>query len=418
MPPDLDFTPENFIITTTDLEDPTSFSDPIYFDFHGIDPSLFFDEDGRVYLQGSWIHGYRKTPSTVIRQAEIDLRTGQLLAPASDIWSGHTGKVPEGPHIYKKDGYYYLLIAEGGTHRGHKITMSRSTSIWGPFGSFEDNPVLTADAANPYIQCVGHAELFQDSLGYWWAVMLARREYGTSFPLGRETYLTPVEWPEREFPSFAPVKLKQETNRPMAEKVVQSCVTPVLLDSPSTIYLRSPELNHYTQSGTGILLAPTKAKLEAPSGTMTFLGQRQTSLDSVAQVILPMNDTATGEIYYGLTVYKDPFRYVAIEYSSQDRCLSLKVQQTNKPLETLSCLAIQDTSSIQLSIKSSTDSYFFECLQTQNNGKTERVKLGEVPSSALSGDDFTGTVYAIFASGDGAPVKFESFQTQNKPLHE
>jgi beta-xylosidase len=413
MPPDLDFAPENFLITATDLEDPTSFSDPVYFDFHGIDPSLFFDEDGRVYLQGSWIHGYRKTPATVIRQAEIDLSTGHLLSPASDIWSGHTGKVPEGPHIYKKDGYYYLLIAEGGTHRGHKITMSRSKSIWGPFESFEGNPVLTADPAHPCIQCVGHAELFQDSHGSWWAVMLARREYGASFPLGRETYMTPAEWPEGEFPTFAPAMLEQATSRPMAEKVEQMCFTPVSLDSPSTIYLRSPDLDHYALSGIRILLTPTQAKLEAPSGTMTFVGQRQTSLPSVAQVILPMNDIAKGEIYYGLTVYKDPFRYVAMEYSNQDRCLSVKVQQTGKPLVTLSSLAVKEESSLQLFIQSSTDIYNFECLQTDKSGKTEHVKLGEVPSSTLSGDDFTGTVYAIFASGDDTPVKFESFQIRN-----
>ncbi|OKP07442.1 Non-reducing end alpha-L-arabinofuranosidase BoGH43A [Penicillium subrubescens] len=413
MPPDLDFAPENFIITATDLEDPTSFSDPVYFDFHGIDPSLFFDEDGRVYLQGSWIHGYRKTPATVIRQAEIDLSTGQLLSPASDIWSGHTGKVPEGPHIYKKDGYYYLLIAEGGTHRGHKITMSRSKSIWGPFESFEGNPVLTADATQACIQCAGHAELFQDALGYWWAVMLARREYGASFPLGRETYLTPVEWPEGEFPNFAPVKLEQELNRPVAEKVVQTSFTPVSLDSPSTIYLRSPDLDHYAQSGIAVFLTPTKSKLEAPSGTMTFVGQRQTSLNSIAQAILPVNDIVTGNIYYGLTVYKDPFRFVAMEYSNQDRCLCVKVQETGKPMMTLSCLAIRETSSLQLSIESSTQSYSFQCLQTHKSGKTEHFKLGEVPSSALSGDDFTGTVYAIYASGDGAPVKFENFQIRN-----
>ncbi|KAF3391220.1 Non-reducing end alpha-L-arabinofuranosidase BoGH43A [Penicillium rolfsii] len=413
MPPDLDFAPENFIITTDDLEDPSSFSDPFYFDFHGIDPSLFFDEDGRVYLQGSWIHGYRKTPATVIRQAEIDLSTGQLLAPASDIWSGHTGKVPEGPHIYKKDGYYYLLIAEGGTHRGHKITMSRSKNIWGPFKSFEENPVLTAENALSCIQCVGHGELFQDSFGYWWAVMLARREYGTSFSLGRETYLTPVEWLEGEFPNFAPVKLEQETNRPLVDKVVQTAVAPVSLDSPSTLYLRSPDLDHYTQSGTEIFLTPTQASLNVPSGTMTFVGQKQTSLNSVAQVTLPVHETATEKIDYGLTVYKDPFRFVAIEYSNEKRCLSLKVQQTGKPLETFSCLAIQGTYSLQLSIESSTDSYSFECFQTSKSGKTEHVKLGEIPSSALSGDDFTGTVYAIFASGDGAPVMFEKFQIWN-----
>lgn len=414
MPPDVDFAPENFIITATDLEDPLSFSDPLPFDFHGIDPSLFFDDDDRVYLQGSWIYGYRKNPATVIRQAQIDLSTGRLLSPASDIWSGHTGKVPEGPHLYKKDGYYYLLIAEGGTHRGHQITMSRSKSIWGPFESFEGNPVLTASkSAQACIQCIGHGEIFQDALGQWWAVMLARREYGSSYPLGRETYLTPVEWPENEFPTFAPVALNQKTSRPVAEKAMQPSFTYVSLDSPSTIYLRSPDAQNYTRCGNSILLTPTESNLGTPSGTMTFVGHRQTSLESAARAAFHMDDISQGDTSYGLTVYKDPFRYVAIEYSTRDRNLRVKVQQAGKPLESLSCLAISDTTSLQLSIKSSIDSYAFEYLQVHASGETENIELGTIPSSLLSGDDFTGTIYAIFASGDEAMIKVDGFQIES-----
>lgn len=412
MPSDVDFAPENFLVTSTDLEDPSSFSDPVYFDFHGIDPSLFFDDDGRVYLQGSWIHGYRENPATVIRQGEFDPSTGRLLSPASDIWFGHTGKVPEGPHMYKKDGFYYLLIAEGGTHRGHKITMSRSKSIWGPFDSFEGNPVLTADDPAGCIQCIGHAELFQDTLGQWWAVMLARREYGSSYPLGRETYLTPVEWPENAFPTFAPLALSQKTSRPMAEKAIQPPITRVTLHSPSTIFLRSQAPQNYLQSGNGILLTPSPADLGAPSGTVTFVGHRQTSMESAAQATFHVNEFTTGDSSYGLTVYKDTFRYVAIEYSTGDRNLRLKVQQVGKPLETVSCLAIPDTTLLQLSIKSSIDSYVFEFLRGHTGGETENVELGTIPTSTLSGDDFTGTIYAVFATGNPDMIKVD-FQLKN-----
>jgi beta-xylosidase len=98
MAPEVDFEPNtNFLITCDDLTDPTAYSDPMPFDFYGIDPDLFFDDDGKVYMTGSFIHGYRKKPQTVIRQAEIDLTTGKLVTEARDVWTGTGGNCPEGP---------------------------------------------------------------------------------------------------------------------------------------------------------------------------------------------------------------------------------------------------------------------------------------------------------------------------------
>ncbi|KAL4868447.1 hypothetical protein BDV12DRAFT_185957 [Aspergillus spectabilis] len=413
MRPDEDFQPSNFIITATDIEDPSSFSDLIYFDFYGIDPSLFFEDDGRAYVQGSWIHGYRKNPATVIRQAEIDLTTGKLLSEPLDIWGGHTGKVPEGPHIYKKDGWYYLLIAEGGTHSRHKITMARSKDIWGPYESFRGNPVLTAEGSKLTVQCVGHGDLFEDVDGQWWCVMLARREYGESFPLGRETYMTTVEWPVNGFPSFAPVEIEQRSSRVIAKKAVVHGFRAVELSSPLTVYLRSPELGKYKQIENEITLTPTQGDLSAPFGTITFVGQRQISLNSIAQTTLAIDASETKKVSYGLTVYKDPFRYVVIEYNAQDSILSLKLQKAGKPLVSLSSIVIQDTASLQLSVTSSTETYRFDLVKLQSNGETEGITLGEVPCSALSGDDFTGTLYAVYASGDNVPVVFRDFKIEN-----
>ncbi|GMG36350.1 unnamed protein product [Aspergillus oryzae var. brunneus] len=238
MPSNTDFHSSNFILTAIDLSDPNSYSKLIYFDFHGIDLSLFFDKNGKVYVQGSWIYGYDQNPATVIRQAEIDVATGQLLTGARDIWSGATGKVPEGPHVYYKDGWYYLLIAEGGTHARHKITMARSRSIWGPFESDLANPVLTAEGSSGVVQCVGHGDLVYDKDGQWWCVMLARREYGNFYPLGRETFLTSVEWVDGEFPVFKDVKIKQRTKRQVARKTDTKWPVGVHLKSISSIGCR------------------------------------------------------------------------------------------------------------------------------------------------------------------------------------
>jgi beta-xylosidase len=92
-----DFQPQNFLVTCKNLSDPDSYSNPILFDFYGIDPSLLFDDDGTVYMHGSYIYGYSKRPATVIRQAAIDLITGKLTSEIRDIWEGAGGHVPEGP---------------------------------------------------------------------------------------------------------------------------------------------------------------------------------------------------------------------------------------------------------------------------------------------------------------------------------
>lgn len=392
MPNDEDFAPQNFIITSDNLEDPSSFSNPIYFDFFGIDPSLLFDDDGRVYVQGSWIHGYHLHPATVIRQVEIDIETGALLSETRDIWAGYSMKVPEGPHLYKKDGWYYLLVAEGGTHRRHMITMSRSRDVWGPYESCDKNPILTTAGPEAIVQCVGHGDLFEDTMGKWWVVMLARREYvgQTSYPLGRETFMAPVEWPEGEFPTCSPVEILQKTDRKVAVKEETQQESNVVLASTGTIYLRTPDLGDYAQDGNDLVLTPREAALGALDGTLTFVGQRQTALNSITSVCLPL-DELSGKKVYGLTVYKDPFRYVAMQYDAQQGMLGVKLQTAGKGPSTLCSVVVQDASLLRLSIRSSKEKYVFSMLQTDANGKAmDEEILTEIECSVLSGDDFTG----------------------------
>lgn len=294
-----DFAPKNFIITSTNLEDSASFSDPIYFEFWGIDPSLLFDDNGKVYMQGSWIHGYRKKPATVIRQAQIDLSTGELLSEVKDIWEGSGDKCPEGPHIYKKDGIYWLLIAEGGTHIGHKITMAKSNSVWGPYESYENNPVLTSQGKDYPIQCVGHGELVSDTEGEWWCTLLARRQHGSAYPLGRETYLIPVNWPDGEFPSFEPAEFQQVVSlksRKLPRQLLSGSPSfvpeDVQLDSLHTLWLRTPNLASVTSRSepSKLILKATTTELGCINGSPTFVGQRQVSLEGKATVLLDLGN--------------------------------------------------------------------------------------------------------------------------------
>ena len=135
---------------------------------------------------------------------EIDIKTGKKLTESQLIWKGTGGRHTEAPHIYKKDDYYYLLVAEGGTEYGHKVAIARSRSLFGPYDSNPANPILThinQNAADNPIQGVGHADFIQAHDGSWWTVFLGFRPQSyTHHILGRETFLAPMDWAEKQWP--------------------------------------------------------------------------------------------------------------------------------------------------------------------------------------------------------------------------
>ncbi|XP_014550143.1 glycoside hydrolase family 43 protein [Bipolaris victoriae FI3] len=165
-----------------------------------IDPDLFFDDNGSVVVA---------TSGMPIRACYLDLATGRTSTPWM-LWNGTGNSSPESPHIYKKDGYYYLLIAEGGTAIGHATTMARSKTINGTWEPMPHNPLVSNRGTDAYFQTVGHSDLFQDFNGNWWGVALSTRGgprlYNASIaPMGRETVLYHVSWPEGEWPTASPV---------------------------------------------------------------------------------------------------------------------------------------------------------------------------------------------------------------------
>jgi beta-xylosidase len=112
--------------------------------------------------------------------------------------------------MHKKDGYYYLLVAEGGTFNHHMICVGRSLCIWGPYEDYQNNPIATARDTDEYIQNTGRGDIFQDGDGLWWAVLLGVRKNHGRYPLGRETLLTPMTWPNGGWPILKTVKTKME----------------------------------------------------------------------------------------------------------------------------------------------------------------------------------------------------------------
>ena len=157
---------------------------PAVLEIDGIDPSLFTDDDGSRYMLLN--RGARLVPLSA------DARTA--LGPAELIWGGQDHRASEGPHMFKKDGWYYLLLAEGGTGMGHHITVGRSRHLRGPYERCPHNPVLQQRDPAALLQKSGHGDFVETQAGDWWVVYLCARPVDGFSPLGRETGLDPVSW--------------------------------------------------------------------------------------------------------------------------------------------------------------------------------------------------------------------------------
>jgi len=201
--PTIRFHSGEFFITVTDVSGTGNciirsgtpygpWSDPVPVAQGGIDPSLFFDDDGTAYFcTNADVGGIQGIALSVVNPV-----TGKLRSPVRHICPGSGGRWPEAPHLYKFDGLYYLMLAEGGTEYGHMETLFRSASPWGPYVPCPHNPILSHRnaLANP-VQCTGHADLVEDGKGNYWAVFLGVRPLPGLLlhNLGRETFLAPVK---------------------------------------------------------------------------------------------------------------------------------------------------------------------------------------------------------------------------------
>jgi xylan 1,4-beta-xylosidase len=195
----------NFISTAKDAAGP--WSDPVWLkDLDGIDPSFFFDTDGKAYVLNNGppegppqYEGHR-----AIWIQALDVKALRLVGPRKVLVNGGVdfSKKPiwiEGPHLYRRGEFYYLMCAEGGTGPGHSEVILRARSPWGPFEPYAGNPILTqrdlaSNRRDPVVNA-GHADLVEAADGTWWAVFLASRAYaGEHYNTGRETFLLPVTW--------------------------------------------------------------------------------------------------------------------------------------------------------------------------------------------------------------------------------
>lgn len=392
----------NFMVTATNPAGP--WSDPVWLKQGGIDPSLLF-EDGKCYMVSN--------PSDAITLCEIDPATGQQLTESTPIWRGTGGRYPEGPHIYKKDGYYYLLISEGGTELAHRLTIARSKSIYGPYEANPANPLLThcsQAGQSSQIQGTGHGDLMQAPDGSWWMVFLAYRNFGGSYHhLGRETYLAPVEWKSGEWPVVnggQPVdtlmRVATLPSKPMNQKSRHYDFKDKQFGC-EWVFLQNPVMSRY-QFRDGRLILQSDGKTLTDNDRPTFVGQRQTDPRCQANTTMSLLDKSD-RAEAGLTVYQinDGHAEIALRAvdgqfvpTSSIRVKSLVVEKSGEPVA---------SPTVRLRIRSDADRYYLEYATEGADFKClDSVECSLLSTEVVGG--FTGVTIGMYATATAA---FDSF---------
>src|SRR5574344_211144 len=384
----------NFIVHTKDPRG--EWSDPVWIKQKGIDPSLFF-ENGNCYLVSN--------PDNGIYLCQINPMTGEQLSESKLIWNGTGGRYPEGPHIYKKDDWYYLMISEGGTEYGHKLTIARSRAIDGPYLGNPSNPILThinQNAQSNPIQGTGHGDIVEADDGSFWMVCLAfRPQSGSNHIIGRETYLAPVRWDKNAWPVVngdGTINLHMDVHtlpqHPFDKKPPRTSFYSGNL-GPEWIYLLNPKQDNYIFKSQRLHLKATPTALDS-NESPTFVGRRQEHIDFTAATTVSLckgifNDEA------GITVYMcNDSHYDIFIREEKDLHKSVVLRYRLGAMTHIEKVANITNDKLQLQIKGDKDYYYFSF---STDGKTF-VNMGKMDTRYLSSETaggFTGAVIDMFS---------------------
>ena len=398
----------NFFVTTEDIYG--EWSDPIRLDFDGIDPSLFFDEDGKCYYTGTDMDVFI---------CEIDKETGKRLGEKVYAWNGTGGNNPEGPHLYKINGWYYLMIAEGGTELCHMVTIARSKNVYGPYEECPWNPVLTNSRTGMPIKAIGHADLVEDSNGCWWAVCLGNRPIAYPFrhTMGRETMLVPVVWkdgwPVMGVDGHVPEEITVECfageMTPNTEKYVPGSNYEDDFSGEklnvSWSYIYRPVEKYVYLSDKGVCLHGAAASISCDEHK-AILVRRQEHFDFDATMNLEFIPDENEEA--GLCIYMSNQHHyeIALTKLQGEQCLILR-RQIGK-LKAIEAKVPYAKNEVVLRLNGRRHTYDFSYSEDGVNF----VELGGGESQYLSteaGGCFTGNVIGLYASGNGKEAKQNAY---------
>ncbi|KHF39364.1 glycoside hydrolase family 43 protein [Halalkalibacter okhensis] len=414
----------NYLVTAEHIEGP--WSEPIYLNSSGFDPSLFHEEDGTKWLV-NMIWDFRKGKNSFagIALQEYSVEQQKLIGPVRNIFKGTELKVTEAPHLYKRNGYYYLITAEGGTWYTHAVTVARSKSLFGPYEVDPTNPVLTSNQEQlEQLQKAGHGSLVETQDGQWYmAHLCARPVVDKKCILGRETAIQKCYWTEDDWirveggpypqmevkaPELPPHPFEQESNEDdFSDKTLKKYWNSLrrtftedwisLTDKPGYLTLRGGESMQSThhQSLVARRLESFSAEIETE---VTFT---------------PVNFQQMA----GLIVYYDTDDYVYLrvtEHEELGKCIGIIQSKHGKYDELLQADLSLSTSATKL--KAVIERQWLQFLFV--DGKGDWIEIGpRIDISHLSDDDadyirFTGTFVGMCVqdlSGQRIPAHFDYF---------
>ncbi len=412
----------NFIVTATDPAGP--WSDPYWLEgAPGIDPSLLFDDDGRVWYTGNRVpdgHDWRSHIREIWLQ-ELDLTSMQLVGETYGLWRGALVDAvhAEAPHLYKIDGLYYLMIAEGGTAHQHAVTIARSETVTGPYQGNLRNPILThRHLGRTYpITNTGHADIVQTPNGEWWMVALASRPYGGYFyNLGRETWLMPVIW-EDGWPIVSPGTGKIEWSYPAPQLpqhrwAVQPArdhfVQPTLQHTWN--FLRTPREDFWSlEARPGWLRLRLRPESLVERSCPSFVGRRQQHINFLAETRMAFTPQASHECAGLVLLQNDNHQFRFTCTLDDEGQPVLQVIRREAGQEQILAQAVVSGPEYHLKVEAIGQDYsFYYNERAQSPPELEAWQPlaeradGRILSTPVAGG-FTGAYIGLYASSHGQP---------------
>jgi alpha-N-arabinofuranosidase len=405
----------NFVATADDPAGP--WSDPHWIeDAPDIDPSVFFDDDGTCWFAAmQYLPNPKWSGEARIWLQELDLKAMKLVGARHDLWGGALlgALATEGPHIYKVDGWYYLLVAEGGTFHNHAVTIARSRNITGPYEGNARNPILTHRhlGLDYPIVGTGHADMVQTQNGDWWMVCLGMRPYGGYFHnLGRETFLTPVRW-EEGWPIVSPGTGRVEFEYPCPS--LPTCRWPTTpacdnFDSPKLAlqwnFLRTPSAESWSLSDRpGFLRLKLRPQTIMEKVHPSFVGRRQQHRNFTARAAMEFTPKHANECA-GVVVLQNTnfmFRLEVTRAPSGDSMVRL-IKRKEGTEETLCAQAI-GPGRIYMKVEARSQEYSFWVSDAPDAWLPVIEKAdGRILSTQVA-TGFVGAYIGMYASSNSQP---------------
>lgn len=432
----------NFIVTAANPSGP--WSNPIYLpEVEGIDPSMFFDDNGKSYIvynsdapdKKPLYQGHR-----TIKMFEYDIRRQKVIGKLKTLVNGGSdfAKKPiwvEGPHIFKREDYYYLIAAEGGTEEGHSEVVFRSREVWGPYESYEQNPILTqrnlpSDREHP-ITSTGHADFVQTTQGDWWSVFLGCRPYEDDhYNTGRETFMAPVQWEngwpivklggevvKYQYPS--PYGVEQQENF----KYSGNFSFKEDFDNRELAFhwtfLRTVKDKWYSlTTKAGALTLNTRATTCSENGNPSFIAHRQQHLKNEVSTQLDYNADTPYE-KAGLVIFQNETHYYFLckgEKNGQQMVQLFK--SSDKEPILMAEQPVKNNTPVRLKIVANSNRYDFHYALDQNKWLVLFEGADGKFLSTKTAGGFVGSMYAMYTTSNGElsdnQAHFEWFQYEGK----